>query len=194
MVMLQLEIPMAINEQIARYAAEKGVPVMLNSAPSAPLSDELLGCLAYICPNEHEAEAITGVAIRKNDGEANKDDIYSMAEVLLKKGVENVLVTLGSGGAALVNRDEFFLQPCIDVVEVKDPTAAGDSFVGSFVTGVCAGMDHEQALVFASYAATLAVSKTGAQPSLPYLTEVIDLLVREGEQRVDFQLLEILKR
>lgn len=59
MVMLQLEIPMRINELVAKYAFDKGVPVMLNPAPAAKLSAELLSCLTYISPNEHEAADIT---------------------------------------------------------------------------------------------------------------------------------------
>lgn len=63
LVVLQLEIPMEINELVAAYAYEKGVPVMLNSAPSAPLSDELLSHLTYISPNEHEAYDMVGIKI-----------------------------------------------------------------------------------------------------------------------------------
>ena len=63
LVVLQLEIPMEINTIVAKYAHDKGVPVMLNPAPSAPLPEELLACLTYLSPNEHEARDLSGVAI-----------------------------------------------------------------------------------------------------------------------------------
>lgn len=176
MVILQLEIPMAINELVAEYAFNAGVPVMLNSAPSAPLSPELLSHLAYISPNEHEAADITGIAIRKENGSVNAEDIRANIAALREMGVRNALITLGSSGAIFGNEDEYIYSPCVDVVEVKDPTAAGDSFVGAFCTAVCAGLCHKEALEFANYVATLTVSRMGAQPSLPTLDEVLALM------------------
>jgi len=193
MVILQLEIPMSINEIVAKYAFDKGVPVMLNSAPSAPLSAELLSCLTYISPNEHEAADLTGIQIRKDGKVVNQDDVKAVVNSLFAKGVKNVVITLGNSGAVVANQNEFVYQPCVDVVEVKDPTAAGDSFVGAFTTGVCSGLNHEQALTFANYTATLTVSRMGAQPSLPKIQEVIDLMKQEDHSGFDLSLLDELK-
>lgn len=193
MVILQLEIPMSINEIVAKYAFDKGVSVMLNSAPSAPLSAELLSCLTYISPNEHEAADLTGIQIRKDGKVVNQDDVKAVIRSLLAKGVKNVVITLGNSGAVVANQNEFVYQPCVDVVEVKDPTAAGDSFVGAFTTGVCSGLNHEQALTFANYTATLTVSRMGAQPSLPKIQEVIDLMKQEDHSGFDLSLLDELK-
>lgn len=193
MVVLQLEIPMEINEIVARYAFDKGVPVMLNSAPSAPLKPELLSCLTYISPNEHEAADLTGVTIRKEQKEVNMEDVKAAVESLMKKGVKNVIITLGSSGAVVADNNEIVYRPCVDVVEVKDPTAAGDSFVGAFTTAVCAGLDHSQALEFANYTATLTVSRMGAQPSLPTLDEVTALMERENFTGFDLNVMEALK-
>lgn len=179
MVVLQLEIPMQINETVAAYACEKSVPVMLNSAPSAPLSAELFSHLTYLSPNEHEAADLTGVAIRKEGKTVNMDDVHRAVDALLAKGVKNAVITLGNAGAVVANKDEFLYEPCIDVVKVKDPTAAGDSFVGAFTAAVCAGLSHKDALHFANYTATLTVSRMGAQPSLPKLNEVFELMKRE---------------
>ena len=181
MVMLQLEIPMAINELVAQYAYEAGVPVMLNSAPSAPLSPDFLAHLAYISPNEHEAADITGIPIRKESGQINTEDIQRNIAALQKMGVTNSLITLGSSGAVFgcAQAGEYIFSPCIDVVEVKDPTAAGDSFVGAFCTAVCAGLSHKDALEFANYTATITVSRMGAQPSLPVLADVVALMERQ---------------
>lgn len=193
MVMLQLEIPMQINELVAAYAYEKNVPVMLNSAPSAPLSDELLSHLTYISPNEHEAADLTGIPIRKDGKRVNMDDVHKAADILLAKGVKNVVITLGNAGAAVANREEFLYEPCIDVVEVKDPTAAGDSFVGAFTASVCAGLSHKDALHFANYTATLTVSRMGAQPSLPKLPEVVAFLQQENDLTFRLSALDGLK-
>lgn len=190
LVILQLEIPMGINELVAGYAREKGVPVMLNSAPSAPLSEKLLSGLAYISPNEHEAADLTGVRIRRQGKKVNEEDVRAAAASLLSKGVKNVIITLGSAGAAVVNAEEFLLEPCIDAVEVKDPTAAGDSFVGAFSTAVCAGLNHREALDFANYTAALTVSKMGAQPSLPSLAEVLAFMREQNYTGIDLSRLE----
>ncbi len=96
LVMLQLEIPMQINELVAGFAHAKGVPVMLNPAPSAPLSDELLRCLTFISPNEHEAEDLTGIHIRHEGKNINWQDVELAAKSLRDRGVKNVLITLGS--------------------------------------------------------------------------------------------------
>ncbi len=193
MVILQLEIPMEINELVAGYAFDKGVPVMLNSAPSAPLSDKLLSCLTYISPNEHEAADLTGIQIRKDGKTVNQDDVKEVVNALFAKGVKNVIITLGSAGAVVASEGELIYQPCIDVVEVKDPTAAGDSFVGAFSTAVCVGLNHSQALDFANYTATLTVSRMGAQPSLPRLEEVAELMKSQNYNGFDFSLLNALR-
>lgn len=174
MVILQYEIPMEINELVAGYAHAKGVPVMLNTAPSAPTSGELLGHVAYISPNEHEAQDLTGIAV------TDEASAREAAEKLLSRGVQNVLITRGSEGAVLKNEKEFIVSPCVRCEKVADPTAAGDSFVGAFCTAVCLGATHEEALVFANCTAHITVSRMGAQPSLPTLTEVVELMQAKG--------------
>ncbi|MGI5977335.1 MAG: ribokinase [Candidatus Limivicinus sp.] len=172
LVVLQLEIPMEINVQVAQYAHAKGVPVMLNPAPSAPLPDELLSCLDYISPNEHEARDLTGIEIAHKGAEIDIQAVKAAAAALAAKGVQNVLITLGSAGAALVKGDDFWISPAVKGVKAVDPTAAGDSFVGAFCVAVCSGMKPEEALSFANNTAAITVSKMGAMPSLPTLDEV----------------------
>lgn len=172
LVVLQLEIPMEINVLVAKYAHAKGVPVMLNSAPSAPLPPELLECLAYISPNEHEAQDLTGVVIGHDGNQVDVEAVKAAATILNGKGVQNVLITLGSAGAALVSGGAFYHSPAVAGVQAVDPTAAGDSFVGAFCVAVCSGMDFGSALCFANHTAALTVSKMGAMPSLPTLEQV----------------------
>lgn len=173
MVILQLEIPSEINEIVAKYAHDAGVPVMLNPAPSAPLSDALLSCITYISPNEHEAADLTGVTIEHSGSDFNREQAKAAAQKLFDKGVKNVLITMGSAGAVLMNEKEVFFSPTISEIKAVDPTAAGDSFVSSFCTGLCAGWSIQDALDFSNCVATLTVSEKGAMPSLPTLEKVL---------------------
>lgn len=174
MVILQNEIPMEINVCVARYANNSGVPVMLNSAPFAVLPEELYQCLTYISPNETEIEDMTGVHIPHEGRTVDRKAVRKAAEILRGKGVKNVLVTLGSAGALLINDEGEYYSPCADAVKVKDPTAAGDSFVAAFCTGVCCGWDCETVLAFANHTAAITVSNMGAMPSLPKLEQVVE--------------------
>ena len=179
MVMLQFEIPMAINVLVAGYARAKGVPVMVNPAPAAELPAELLRCTTWISPNEHEAAALTGRKIRVEGG-LNLEDVEKAAGALRDKGVERVIVTLGDHGAALLDSSGLRTLPCVENVTVADPTSAGDSFVASFCTGVCAGLSPMEAMDFARHAAAITVSRMGAQPSEPTLEEVIRSLEQDA--------------
>lgn len=170
MVVLQMEIPMSVNEAVIRMAYDKQVPVMLNPAPYAPLAPEYLSMVTYISPNEHEAALMTGVHIRSND------DAREAMACIKKSGVKNVIITLGSRGACFYDGTEYQFSPCVEGIEVQDPTAAGDSFVGAFCTAICHDMGPWQAMEFANHAAALTVSRMGAQPSLPTLAEVKALM------------------
>lgn len=183
MVILQLEIPMQINELIAEMASENNVPVMLNSAPSAPLSDKLLSRLAFISPNEHEASDLTGIAV------VDEDSAKAAVEEFLHKGVKNVIITMGSKGAVFGNRDTFMVSPSVDYGKVIDPTAAGDSFVAAFCTAVSIGAGFEKVLLFANHTAGITVCRMGAQPSLPTIDEVLSFMKSNGYDVSDFEVL-----
>ena len=180
LVMLQLEIPMAINIAVAQYAKAAGVPVMLNPAPAAELPEELLSCVTYLSPNEHEAAAITGLPLRADDEGVNEEDMKAVAAALREKGVENVMITLGGNGSAVVGAGGVSYTPCVKMADVKDPTAAGDSFVAAFCTGITAGLSQAHALAFASHTAAITVSGMGAMPSLPTV-EKVQALLRERQ-------------
>ena len=180
MVILQNEIPMQINVTVARYAYEAGVPVMLNSAPSAPLPVELYGYLTYISPNETEIEDMTGIHIEHEGKNVNLQTARKAAEAVRAKGVKNVLITMGSAGAFLVTGDGEIHSPCATGIKAVDPTAAGDSFVGAFCVGACLGWSWEKVLVFANHTAGITVSGMGAMPSLPTLNMVKEDLKKRG--------------
>ena len=181
LVMLQLEIPLAVNMYVAELAAKHHVPVMLNSAPSAPLPDAFLRNLAYISPNEHEAADLTGITIQHTGKTVSLEDARAATDALRAKGIKNVLITLGNAGAVLHTDSGFCYAPCAEGVTAVDPTAAGDSFVSAFCMGVCMGWDPEKVLLFANHTAAITVSRMGAMPSLPRMDEVIRDLKERGK-------------
>lgn len=190
LVMLQLEIPMEVNELVARMAYQRGVRVMLNSAPSAPLSDTLLSHLTYISPNEHEAYDLTGIQINHTGKDIELGAVRAAAAALRAKQVKNVLITLGDAGAALEGEQGFLHSPGAEGVVAVDPTAAGDSFIGAFCVGSCLGWQTEDILRFSNHTAALTVSKMGAMPSLPTLSEVKAYLHAKGLPCPDTGILE----
>lgn len=167
MVVLQLEIPMEINELVAKYAYEKGIPVFLNTAPFSPISKELLHYVTYICANETEAESLSGMVVSQD-----LPTVKAAAEKIMSLGAKNVLITLGSGGAYLCGENLDCYSPAVSGVTVVDTTAAGDSFIGGFVYAITGGMATDSALAFANRTASVTVSRKGAIPSLPKLDEV----------------------
>ncbi len=178
-VMMQLELPMEIIETVAQWADEAGVPVMLNPAPAAPLSDALLSRVTYLSPNEHEAALLSGHPISVENG-INYDDVRAAADWFAAKGVRKLIITMGGNGSVFAAGGETAHVDCVHMDKVADTTAAGDSFVAAFCFGVSSGMPEKEALRFASYTAAITVSRMGAIPSLPTMDEV-RALMRERE-------------
>ena len=193
MVLLQLEVPLEVNLAVARWAKEAGVPVMLNPAPATELDDELLSLVTYLTPNEQEASMETHLPLGTDERGLKKDDLQKIAAALWSKGVENVIITLGGSGSAVVGADSIRYIPCVRMPHGADPTAAGDSFVGALSVGLSAGLTQEQALAFASHTAAITVSRMGAMPSLPTLDEVLALMRERDYQGFDLSLLDVLK-
>lgn len=176
LVVLQLEIPMEINVLVAKYAHEAGVPVFLNTAPYAPLPETLLPYLTYVCPNETEAESLTGISIPRTGRMADLTVAKRAARALTEAGAKNVLITLGAAGAVFYGKAEEYYSPSAEGITAVDPTAAGDSFIGGFAYAITSGMDVAASLRFANHTAAITVSRMGAIPSLPTLAEVKELL------------------
>ncbi|MDY5612937.1 ribokinase [Dysosmobacter sp.] len=193
MVLLQLEVPLEVNRAVASWAKEAGVPVMLNPAPATELDDELLSLVTYLTPNEQEASMETHLPLGTDEQGLKKDDLQKIAAALWSKGVENVIITLGGSGSAVVEADRIRYIPCVRMPHVADPTAAGDSFVGALSVGLSVGLSQEQALAFASHTAAITVSRMGAMPSLPTLEEVLTLMRERRYQGFDLSLLDVLK-
>lgn len=177
LVMMQLELPMEVTEYVAECAYQAGIPVMLNPAPADKLSRNLLEHVTYLSPNEHEAALLTGCMIQVNDeAGVREEDLKKVAEILHLEGVKKLIVTLGSNGSVLCEGNNIYHASSVKMKDVKDPTAAGDSFIAAFCTGVTGGLSEEDSLTFASYTAALTVCGMGGIPSLPTLSQVQQLM------------------
>ena len=169
------------------------MPVMLNPAPATDLDEELLSLVTYLIPNEQEASVETALPLRSENGVLVEEDLHAIARALWEKGVENVIITLGGQGSAVVGENSIDYIPCVRMPHVADPTAAGDSFVGALAVGLTVGLSRQAALTFASHTAAITVSRMGAMPSLPTLEEVKALLKERGCDTVPLASLDILQ-
>lgn len=165
LILLQLEIPTPTVLHAAQFAKANGARVILNPAPAQTLPDDLI-CLAdFIIPNETELSLLTGLEVK---------DIASAeaaAKALLKRGADNVIVTLGSKGALLVSSTQVIHVDTYKI-DVVDTTAAGDAFIGGFAASLLRGLELKDAVRHANACGALAATKFGAQPSLPTKDEV----------------------
>ncbi|MFD2203813.1 ribokinase [Shivajiella indica] len=164
-ILTQLEIPLPTVLSCIEKAKKKGKPLILNPAPATDLSEAFFEGLFMITPNETEAELLTGIQIRDDDS------AESAAKALFGKGVQNVIITLGAGGA-FVYTEGFKGRIPTKKVQAVDSTAAGDTFNGALAVALAKGESIEKAVQFALKAATLSVQRMGAQSSIPTLEEL----------------------
>ena len=170
-----------------------GVPVILNPAPATELDDELLSLVSYLIPNEQEASQETHLPLRFDKSGPWDEDLRNIADTLQGKGVEHVIITLGSYGSAVAETGGPRYVPCVHMEHVADPTAAGDSFVGALSTALAVGLPEDAALTFASHTAAITVSRLGAMPSLPTLPEVLELIRTRGGAGLELSCLDALR-
>jgi ribokinase len=169
--LLQLETPLEAVEAAARAGRESGVTVILNPAPACPLSDRLLRQVSMLTPNETEASLLSGLPV------TDAASAERAARVLLGRGVETVLITLGAKGALVATADGSQLIGGFKVKAV-DTTAAGDVFNGALAVRLAEGSGLAESVRFAHAAAALSVTRHGAQPSIPDRKEIDALLNR----------------
>lgn len=171
--LMQLESPLESVMAAAKIARQHQTRVILNPAPAAPLSDELLALVDMITPNETEAEMLTGIAINHDE------DAARAAAVLHEKGIDQVLITLGRRGVWLSEKGQGQRIPGFHVQAV-DTIAAGDTFNGALITALLEQQPMAQAVRFAHAAAAIAVTRPGAQPSVPWREEIDRFLQQQG--------------
>lgn len=168
--LIQMEIPMATIEHVAKICREKDIKLILNPAPAQEIDYEVFEGCYLVVPNETEIDLMV-------PGDLT---IEEKAHELLNKGFENVIITLGEKGCLLVNEhiEKYFPAATFNVV---DTTGAGDSFISGLTVALSEGQSMEEAIRFASIASGITVSREGAQPSLPD-RESIEKYLKEGQR------------
>ena len=164
-VVLQLETPLNTIKYALNKAKELNKYTILNPAPAVKLDDEIIKNVDLLTPNETELEIISGVSIE------TEEDIQKAAQIMIEKGVKELIVTLGSKGSLYINKEKSMFKKAYKV-EAMDTTAAGDSYTGALAVALSQDKNIEDAMDFASKVGALSVLKEGAQSSLPTLEDV----------------------
>ncbi|MGO3725692.1 PfkB family carbohydrate kinase, partial [Staphylococcus carnosus] len=152
--------------QAFKIAREAGVTTVLNPAPAEKLPEELLSLIDVIVPNEFEAEILSGIPVTDEKSMAQNADYF------LDLGIKVVVITLGEQGTYYAVEGDSGLVKAY-TVQTVDTTAAGDTFIGAFVSGFgVSKMNLVEAIDYANKAASLTVQKPGAQASIPLASEV----------------------
>lgn len=165
-VIMQFEIPLEVVEYVKEMAVKEGKTVIVDPAPAVPgLPEHFWNGIDYIKPNETELAILTGMKMN------TREELVKGARVMIGKGVKNVIVTLGKEGCLMVTEDteEFF---CPYKVKALDTTAAGDSFTAAFALALSQGKTYGEAVSLGQKVSSIAVTRKGAQTSIPTLEEV----------------------
>ena len=164
MLVLQLEVPLATVTAWAQAARHAGTRVLLNAAPAQPLTPDLLSHVDVLVVNEQELAGLAGPGT-----------VRDQLVVMQRQGPQTVIVTLGRQGSLARTGDDWLERPAFPVQAV-DTTGAGDTYVGVLAAGLDQGLELGDAMNRASVAAALACTRPGAQPSMPWRTELDDAL------------------
>jgi ribokinase len=154
---------------------------MLDPAPAGKLSSRLLKAITYLTPNESETLALCGDSGSNGITPASS---RQYGEALRNRGPANVIVKMGEQGSCIIGPEGLVRFVPAFKVKAVDTTAAGDAFNGALAVGVLEGLGLEDAVVFASAAAALSVTRVGAQPSMPNRHQVSRFLKAAGTGRL----------
>ena len=166
--MLQLEVAVDLSMRVAGLAAQQGVSVMLDPGPVRPIPAEFFASVSIITPNETEAQALVGFPI------TDLNAAQAAANELIRRGVGAAVIKMGSQGAFWCDGSTNGHEPAFPVTAV-DTVAAGDAFNGALATALATGQSLPDAVRWASAAGAVAVTKIGAQDSMPTFAEVAAL-------------------
>jgi ribokinase len=171
MLILQLETPLETVEIAAEIASKANVRIILNPAPAQELSDKLFKQISIFTPNQIEAEFYTGIKVNTTA------DAAKAADILLAKGIETVIITLGSRGSYVANKDIKKRVPSFKVKPI-DTTGAGDIYNGALAVALAKGKSILEAARYANAAGAISSTKLGAQPSAPTRKEIKSFLAK----------------
>lgn len=166
----QLEQPLDAAFRFLQIARGGGAKTILNPAPAAALSDDMLRLCDFLTPNETEAEALTGIRI------STLDDARRAADALLDRGVGAAVITLGERGVLYRSRTETVHVPAFDAGQVIETTGAGDAFNGGFAAALADGLTAVEAVRFGCATASISVTRPGAAAAMPTREDVQKLL------------------
>ena len=165
----QMETPEKVTIYSLKKAKENNCITVLNPAPARNINKDDFSLLDFFTPNETEAEFYLNKKIK------SQQDIKNAANEFLKKGVKNIIITLGEKGVYFANKnEEYFIDALRLKDDVVDTTGAGDAFNGAFVVALANELKYKEALKFANKVAGISTTRFGAASSMPNLKEVED--------------------
>ncbi len=168
----QLEQPMPAALRALQIARAGGATTILNPAPAAALTDQMLALCDYVTPNETEAEALTGLPV------GTLSEAEKAADALMARGVGAAIITLGDKGALYRDRTRSVHVPVFKAGPVVETTGAGDAFNGGFAVALAEGRDPVEAVRFGCATASISVTRPGTAPSMPSRAEIEALLAK----------------
>lgn len=162
---LQMEIPAETVLEAARIAFEYGIYVILNPAPACILPETIYKYVTLMIPNATEAGQISGIRV------SDRESAEIAAGRLMKNGARNVIITMGASGSIICGETGSVFIPSVKV-NAADTTAAGDTYCGALSVALSEGKSLHDAALFATVASSIAVTRCGAQESIPTRAEV----------------------
>lgn len=159
-ILAQHETPIKATEYAFKIAKIHNKTTILNPAPADKISENIISLTDILVPNEHELSRMTGLPCKTTQG------ISEAAKILRNKGVKSILVTMGKEGVMFFGDEDIQVFPSFPV-SVVDTTAAGDSFLGGFVTSFAKNQDMAKSIDYGQMVASYTVQHKGAQHSMP---------------------------
>ena len=165
-ILLQLEIPIETVAFVISSLRNKKRKIILDPAPACELSPSFMDGVYLVTPNETEATLLSGINV------SDRETASEAAKKISECGPKNVAITMGADGVLFLSEDnkELFITP--PRVKAIDTTAAGDCFNGSLAVMIASGMNVKEAIEQASIAASISVTRSGAQDSMPFRHEL----------------------
>ena len=175
-VLAPLEIPFETVQHLAGLCAQLSVPLILDPAPARALSAELLKQVSWLTPNETELRQ----CLPETEASVGRKNTAEILEALAERCARGVVLKMGSRGSCLAAKGEVPKQIDSFPVTAIDTTGAGDAFNGAFAVGLMMGKSELESAQFAVLASAVSVTRAGAQPSMPTIKEVEQLLNQSG--------------